>query len=538
MSKSNYFIKVMNPSKSYLDVSLPNGYYHKTLPFKTNNSMKTRYQTNPHSSILHTSIQNKVFLNSSYNQILHIDKNYPNNGNKLNETINSQYKRGINSQIDLIDFRMNYELVQAKLARLDHLLNDKNDKRNVSNIPKKKEKLYINKRDFKHRFDRDILLNKIEFNPDNSTIRFEKSQPILNIYNSNFNFNKQLKKQKDIIESDDNLDEIADNIVKSIEIEKYSFENNVKTDRALEKNYKDSSQSVEISALQEKTPKIGKQVFKMKDGSFLSDNNNSSNQKQKLINGNDHNCAKEQIQAELSNISLQFLQQNNSEKDNVTNDEKKDDTKKNQNITNSESKIQEGDERIDNVTESNKMDTVLSSTVKEMIVPCNFEQLLKDEEKIPKNECFMPTDITPMSSRENTDKNNIRNDIILNDINYLPEKPYYICKTEEKKNYDTSELNTSRKRVTFNDKKKIINYGEKKNVKDFKKELIEAIGDLTEIENDLNKSQSKNRNKKLKSILIKKNFGLENLPVEEEIKIEQTPPPLIKKKKFNAISKN
>jgi len=525
----------MNSSKSYLDVSLPTSYNPRNFPIKTINGLNYSYRTNPHSSYLHSTSQPKKLLNSSYNLNVRVDKNYLSKTVKLNETINDQYKRGIKSHLDLIDFRMNYELVQAKLERLGHLLNDKKEKKINSHLLLDKENLNNFQKPYKYRINKEILLNKVEFNTDNpSYIKFESgSKPTNNMYNNNYSRN--LRNQKEENDSDDNLDELADDIIKSIEDDNNDCGQNASN--YLDKNSKDSFQYVETSPVGEKAPVISKKVFKMKDGSFLSDNNNSNSQKQKMINGNDQNCVKEQIQGELSSISLQFLP-NNSEKENIQIDDKKEENKNNANVTQSGSKKEDGEEKMENVTESNKVDTVLSSTVKEMIVPCNFEQLLKDEEKIPKNECFSPTDNAPMSNRENIDKNPIRKDILLNDLSFLPDKPSSVCKTEEKKNNDNSELNSSRRRVTFNDKKKVINYVEKKNVKEFKKELVEAIGNMTENDSELNKSVSKNKNKKLKSILVKKNYGLENLPLEEEENTEQITPPLMKKWKFKDFSKN
>ena len=156
----------MNSSKSYLDVSLPTSYHPRNFPIKKINGLNHSYRTNPYSSFVHSSSQPKILLNSSYNLNIRVDKNYLSKTVKFNETINDHFKRGIKSHLDLIDFRMNYELVQAKLARLGHLLNDKKEKKIHSNLDK--ENFNNFQKTYKYRVNKDVLLNKVEFSTDNT----------------------------------------------------------------------------------------------------------------------------------------------------------------------------------------------------------------------------------------------------------------------------------------------------------------------------------------------------------------------------------
>jgi len=140
-----------------------------------------------------------------------------------------------------------------------------------------------------------------------------------------------------------------------------------------------------------------------------------------------------------------------------------------------------------------------------MIVPCNFEKLMKTEK-------FSPSETRNL-------------------------KPKFDLKLEEKKMTETPTNNqdlssSARKRVTFLEEKKVINYEDKKNIVNFHSDYDGEIQE-EEIQTRVHRKQSsKSKRKKLKPILVKKNYD------QDLSQPEQSPekkPSLKMKKKNTAI---
>ena len=170
-----------------------------------------------------------------------------------------------------------------------------------------------------------------------------------------------------------------------------------------------------------------------------------------------------------------------------------------------------------------------------MIVPCNFDQLMKDEDKNPRSE-YIKTDgnLTTVCSKKEIDPND--NNLSINNIPPLfSEKTKFSLKLDDKHLNEIricSELSSARKRVKFLEETKVINYSIKDNVKDVL--VVSSLKSPDMKESEISRTSTKSKKQKIKSILVKKNFNNENTPTEEEIErksVEKI------KKKINPSSK-
>jgi len=172
-----------------------------------------------------------------------------------------------------------------------------------------------------------------------------------------------------------------------------------------------------------------------------------------------------------------------------------------------QTEIKEKDQILTDRTDQSKAEA------KEMVVPCNFDKLMtigttqspeKNEEK--------PISISPRETRNH-------------------QKPKFDLKLGEKKLNETApEMNSSaRKKVTFIEEKKVINYEDKKNVQNF---CSYFEGEVKEdYANSLVIRKSSSKKKKPKPILVKKKFdhdliGEEN-PTNNSLKIKKKVTPII-----------
>ena len=644
----------MNISKSYLDTSIPSfpqGYF----PKQNRKSFIDVKQNNYLSSYQNYSLCNITNSFKANDKKRFIDKIYYDKGKSNNFPIKNYYKTHIGTSLELMDFKLNYELVQVKLEKLDNLLDTKKDQNahlkqlkplgrqkkvinneyltyNHSNSRNSKfsSKLCLS-REFKDREISPITVvsreyKKLEYSPDPFK-SYENKGKIRDSIEKNRKHNKKNCYEEEKSESDINLDELAESLAKSIQeynlnlCNKFTKNSSPPKDSLNEKAegyqrkipesnisfgkqellFNIESPSLTKKIVQDKSitsnpSKIGlesnkicfnfsnfdsnekKISFPEKDLSYekidkgnnnfihnisylketdsnkllenkddnveIIENNEFENEKsydssQKNYNlgGTDNN--NDSLEDEVKNDENWNLEINgdNIEKektgdfiDGVKNQESGESCGKNEDIPKLEK-----EEKTTEICNNNNLDSQLLSADKLMIVPCNFDQLMKDEDKNPRSE-YIKTDgnLTTVCSKKEIDPND--NNLSINNIPPLfSEKTKFSLKLDDKHLNEIricSELSSARKRVKFLEETKVINYSIKDNVKDVL--VVSSLKSPDIKESEISRTSTKSKKQKIKSILVKKNFNNENTPTEEEIErksVEKI------KKKINPSSK-